>query len=78
VNTSTSQAMPSSITARVYWPSSTTEVPMHMLSLSMPKAYEVVFYGDTKKLSTKLSDKLLEDIDWSDYKKCSLESTRSP
>ena len=32
-----------------------------------PKAYEVVFYGDTKKLSTKLSDKLLEDIDWSDY-----------
>ena len=32
-----------------------------------PKAYEIVFYGDTKKLSTALGEKLLEDIDWADY-----------
>ena len=32
-----------------------------------PTKYEIVFYGEAKKLSTALGDKMLSDIDWSDY-----------
>lgn len=32
-----------------------------------PTSYEIVFYGEAKKLATSLGDKMLADIDWSDY-----------